>query len=65
MKVIILAGGFGTRLSEYTDVIPKPMVEINSKPILERIINIFTYYNHTKFYIALGYKAVVIKNYFV
>lgn len=64
MKVIILAGGFGTRLSEYTDVIPKPMVEINSKPILERIINIFTYYNHTKFYIALGYKAEVIKNYF-
>ena len=64
MKVIILAGGFGTRLSEYTDVIPKPMVEINSKPILERIINIFTYYNHTKFYIALGYKAEVINNYF-
>ena len=44
MKTIILAGGFGTRLSEYTDVIPKPMVMINQKPILLRIINIFTYY---------------------
>ena len=64
MKVIILAGGFGTRLSEYTDVIPKPMVEINSKPILERILNIFTYYNHTEFYIALGYKSEIIKTYF-
>ena len=64
MKVVILAGGFGTRLSEFTDVIPKPMVEINSKPILERVINIFTHYNHTEFYIALGYKSEIIKEYF-
>ncbi len=64
MKVVILAGGFGTRLSEYTDVIPKPMVEINCKPILERVINIFAHYNHSEFYIALGYKSEIIKKYF-
>ena len=64
MKVVILAGGFGTRISEYTDVIPKPMVEINSKPIIERIINTFTHYDHIEFYIALGYKSEIIKKYF-
>ena len=49
MKVVILAGGFGTRLSEYTDKIPKPMVEIGGKPILFHIINIYSHFNHKDF----------------
>ena len=64
MKVVILAGGFGTRLSEYTDSIPKPMVPIGSKPILEHIMDIYSHYGHREFYIALGYKGDVIKDYF-
>ena len=64
MKVVILAGGFGTRLSEYTDSIPKPMVPIGNKPIIEHIMNIYANYGHKEFYIALGYKGEVIKNYF-
>ena len=64
MKVIILAGGFGTRLSEYTKTIPKPMVSINGKPILLRIMNHFYKHGYKNFYIALGYKGEVIKNYF-
>ncbi|GBF41351.1 glucose-1-phosphate cytidylyltransferase [Leptospira ellinghausenii] len=65
MKAIILAGGFGTRLSEYTDVIPKPMVPIGGKPILWHIMNHFARFNHNDFYIALGYKAEVVKEYFL
>ena len=64
MKVVILAGGFGTRLSEYTNTIPKPMVDINGKPILLRIMNHFYKYGHKDFYIALGYKGEIIKSYF-
>ena len=64
MKVILLAGGFGTRLSEYTDAIPKPMVQIGGKPILWHIMNFYAQYNHKNFYIALGYKGEVIKKYF-
>ena len=64
MKVIILAGGFGTRLSEYTDNIPKPMVPINNKPILCHIMQIYAKYGHTNFYVALGYKGEVIKKFF-
>ena len=65
MKVIILAGGFGTRLSEYTNVIPKPMVSIGGKPILWHIMNTYAHFNHKDFYIALGYKAELIKDYFL
>ena len=65
MKVIILAGGFGTRLSEYTDVIPKPMVSIGGKPILWHIMKTYAHYGHKDFYVALGYKAEVIKEYFL
>ena len=65
MKVIILAGGFGTRISEYTDVVPKPMVPIGGKPIVWHIMNTFSEFNHTDFYLALGYKAEVIKDYFL
>ena len=65
MKVIILAGGFGTRLSEYTNIIPKPMVQIGGKPILWHIMKTFAHFGHKDFYIALGYKAELIKDYFL
>lgn len=65
MKVIILAGGFGTRLSEYTESIPKPMVPIGGKPILWHIMQRYAYYGHKDFYIALGYRPEVVKEYFL
>jgi len=65
MKVIILAGGLGTRLAEYTHSIPKPMVPIGGKPILWHIMKTYASYGHNDFYIALGYKAEVIKEYFL
>jgi glucose-1-phosphate cytidylyltransferase len=65
MKVILLAGGFGTRLSEYTDVIPKPMVPIGGKPILWHIMRTYAHFGHKDFYVALGYKSEVIKDYFL
>ena len=64
MKVVILAGGLGTRISEYTKTIPKPMIPINNVPILIHIINHYKKYNFKEFYIAVGYKSNVIKNYF-
>lgn len=64
MKVVILAGGYGTRLSEYTDTIPKPMVPIGNKPIIEHIMQIYSNYGYKDFYLALGYKGDVIKNHF-
>jgi glucose-1-phosphate cytidylyltransferase len=65
MKVILLAGGFGTRLAEYTETIPKPMVPIGNKPILWHIMRHYARYTHRDFYVALGYKADVIKEYFL
>ena len=65
MKVVILAGGFGTRLSEYTETIPKPMVTIGGRPILWHIMKRFASFEHKDFYIALGYKAYMIKEYFL
>ena len=65
MKTIILAGGFGTRLSEYTKLIPKPMVEIGGKPIIWHIMNHYARYGYKDFVVALGYKGEVIKNYFL
>lgn len=64
MKVVILAGGLGTRLSEETGIRPKPMVEIGGKPILWHIMKIYSYYGFNEFIICLGYKGYMIKEYF-
>jgi len=64
MKVVILAGGLGSRLSEYTKTIPKPMVEIAKVPIIVRIIKYYTKFGYTDFIIASGYKSIIIENYF-
>ncbi len=64
MKVIILAGGFGTRLSEYTKTIPKPMVNVAGRPLLLHIIEHYYKYGFKDFYIALGYKGEIIKKFF-
>ena len=64
MKVVILAGGLGTRISEETDHKPKPMVEIGGKPILWHIMKIYSHYGFNEFIICLGYKGYVIKEYF-
>ena len=65
MKVVILAGGLGTRLSEETELKPKPMVEIGGKPILWHIMKIYSYYGFNDFIICCGYKGYMIKEYFV
>ncbi len=65
MKAIILAGGFGTRLSEETDLRPKPMVEVGGKPILWHIMNIYGCQGVKEFVVALGYKGEVVKEYFL
>ena len=64
MKVIILAGGKGTRISEYTKTIPKPMIKIGKKPILIHIIEHYLKYGHRDFYVALGYKSKIVQKYF-
>tara|TARA_B100000886_G_C20373722_1_gene470767 strand:+ start:539 stop:1231 length:693 start_codon:yes stop_codon:yes gene_type:complete len=64
MKIVILAGGMGTRLAEYTKTIPKPMVHINKKPIIYFILKHFANFGFKDFIIAAGYKGQVIKNYF-
>ncbi|ADR35063.1 glucose-1-phosphate cytidylyltransferase [Sulfuricurvum kujiense DSM 16994] len=64
MKVLLLAGGFGTRLSEETDIRPKPMVEIGGKPILWHIMKIYSTYGFNEFVVLLGYKGYYIKEYF-
>ncbi len=65
MKVVVLAGGLGTRLQEETTVKPKPTVEIGGRPILWHIINIYAAYGHKEFIVALGYRGEVIKKYFL
>ena len=64
MKVVILAGGYGTRLSEYTKTIPKPMVQIKGKPLIYYVMKNYAKYGFKDFYIALGYKGKIIKDYF-
>lgn len=65
MKVVLLAGGLGTRLSEETTLRPKPMVEIGGRPILVHIMEHYARYGHRDFFVALGYKAEVVKEYFL
>ncbi len=65
MKVVILAGGLGTRLSEETELKPKPMVEIGGKPILWHIMKIYSFYGFNDFVILTGYKSHLIKEYFI
>lgn len=65
MKVLILAGGLGTRLSEETKLIPKPMVEIGGRPILWHIMKIYSYFGFNDFIVLTGYKSHVIKEYFI
>jgi glucose-1-phosphate cytidylyltransferase len=65
MNVILLSGGFGTRLAEYTETIPKPMVTVGGKPILWHIMQTYAKFGFDDFYIALGYKSEVIKDYFL
>jgi len=65
MKVVILCGGYGTRLREETEVRPKPMVEIGGRPILWHIMKTFAHHGYTEFVLCLGYKGDVIKNYFL
>ena len=65
MKVVILAGGLGTRLAEETEVKPKPMVEIGGRPILWHIMKLYGHHGFNEFFIALGYKGEVIKHYFL
>ena len=64
MQVVILAGGRGTRISEYTKKIPKPMVNIGNKPIIEHIMNYYSSFGYDDFFIALGYKGKIIEDYF-
>lgn len=64
MKVVILAGGLGTRLSEETDLRPKPMVEIGGRPILWHVMKIYSHFGFNEFIICLGYKGYMIKEYF-
>ncbi|MHC9541629.1 MAG: glucose-1-phosphate cytidylyltransferase [Vulcanimicrobiota bacterium] len=64
MKIVILAGGFGTRLSEFTEMMPKPMLQIGRYPILWHIMNHYAHHGFNEFIIACGYKAEMIKNYF-
>ena len=64
MKEVILAGGYGTRISEYTKTIPKPMIKVGNKPIIYHIMKHYSKYGYKNFYIALGYKGYVIKKYF-
>lgn len=64
MKVVILAGGFGTRISEHTDQLPKPMIKIGNKPIIAHIMDIYIKHGYHDFIIAAGYKGSILKKYF-
>ena len=65
MKVVILAGGYGTRLSEETEILPKPMIEIGGRPLLWHLMKSFSEQGYNEFVVALGYKGDVIKRYFM
>ena len=65
MKVVILAGGLGTRLAEYTENIPKPLVKIGSMPIIWHIMKIYSQYGYNEFVLPLGYKGELVKEFFL
>lgn len=65
MKVVLFCGGLGTRLKEYSDTIPKPMVEIGYRPIMWHLMRYYAHYGHKDFILCLGYRGDVIKNYFL
>ena len=65
MKVVILAGGLGTRIGEETANRPKPMIEIGGRPILWHIMKTYAHFGHKEFLLALGYKSEIIKDYFL
>ena len=65
LKTIILSGGFGTRISEETNLKPKPMIEVGGKPILWHIMKRYASFGHKEFILALGYKSEVVKSYFL
>ena len=64
MKVVLFCGGFGMRMREYSESVPKPMVPIGYRPILWHVMKYYAHYGHKDFILCLGYKADVIKNYF-
>ena len=64
MKVVLLGGGLGSRLAEETTSIPKPMVEIGGKPIIQHVMQIYSHWGHTDFIVACGYKGDLINRYF-
>ena len=65
MKVIILAGGLGTRLGQFTELVPKPMIKVGGKPIIWHIMQTYAKFGHKDFFLALGYKSEVIQEYFL
>src|SRR3954462_2053859 len=65
MKVVIFCGGLGTRMREFSEAIPKPMVPIGYRPILWHVMKYYAHYGHKDFILCLGYKADVIKRYFL
>ena len=65
MKVVLFCGGLGMRMREYTEALPKPMVPIGYRPILWHVMKYYAYYGHKDFILCLGYRADVIKKYFL
>ena len=65
MKVALFCGGFGMRMREYSDALPKPMVPIGYRPVLWHVMKYYAHYGHKDFILCLGYKADVIKKYFL
>src|SRR5258708_13892178 len=65
MKVVLFCGGLGTRLRDYSDQVPKPLVEIGSRPIIWHLMRYYAHYGHTDFVLCLGYRGEAIKKYFL
>ena len=65
MKVVLFCGGLGTRLKEYSETLPKPMVDIGYRPIMWHLMKYYAHFGHTEFILCLGYRGDIIKNYFL